>query len=73
MNALTNSQIQRQDFVDNAIYELLNAVNPSNHQIIWNIEAVGDIRDLIQHWFVERFAITDEMTFYPYVDTNEQS
>ena len=41
------------------------------HEIEWNIETLGEIRDLIQLWFVERLAITDEMIFYPYIDTND--
>lgn len=71
MKTLSDNQIQRQDFVDNAIYELLRKINPSEQEIKWNIEVLGEIRDLIQIWFVERLAITDEMTFYPYIDTNE--
>jgi len=69
MNTLTDNQIQRQDFVDNAIYKMLREVNPSEQKIEWNIEAIGEIRDLIQLWFVERFATTDAMTFYPYIET----
>lgn len=71
MNTLTDDQIQRQDFVDNAIYELLRKTNPSEQEIKWNIEAIGEIRDVIQLWLVERLAITNEMTFYPYIDINE--
>lgn len=70
MNTLNDNQLKRQDFVDNAIYELLHNVNPSQREIEWNIEMIGGIRDLIRLWFVERLAITDEMTFYPYIDAD---
>ena len=70
MNKLSESQLKRQDFVDNAIYELLHNINPSQREIEWNIEMIGGIRDLIRLWFVERLAITDEMTFYPYIDAD---
>lgn len=70
MNTLINNQIQRQDFVDNAIYNLLREVNPSNKSIQWNIETIGEIREVIRVWLVERLAVTDEMSFYPYIDTN---
>jgi hypothetical protein len=48
MKTLSDSQIKRQDNVDNAIYDLLNEVNPSQQKIEWNIEMIGEIRDLIQ-------------------------
>jgi len=70
MKKLSESQLKRQDFVDNAIYELLYTLNPSQQKIEWDIEVIGQIRDVIRHWLVERFAITDEMTFYPYMDTD---
>lgn len=65
MNKLSESQLKRQDFVDNAIYELLHTLNPSQQEIEWDIEVIGGIRDVIRHWLVERLAITDEMTFIP--------
>lgn len=70
MSTLTDNQIQRQDFVDNAIYNLLREVNSSEKSIEWNIETIGEIREVIRVWFVERLAITDEISFYPYIDTN---
>lgn len=67
MKELTRKQIERQDFVDNEIFELLQNINPSGQNIEWNIEMIADLRDRIQYWFVEYLNITDEMTFYPYV------
>ncbi len=64
---LTDVQLERQDFVDNAIHELLRIVNPSDKEIPWNIEAIGSIRDTIQYWLVEYYNLTDESTFYPFV------
>ena len=66
MRGLTKKQIERQDFVDNEIYRLLQALNPSGRSINWNIEAIASIREQIRHWLVERYGITDERTFYPY-------
>lgn len=70
MNELNENQLKRQDFVDNAIYELVCNVNPSQREVEWNIELIGGIRDLIRHWLIERLAVTDEMTFYPYMDAD---
>ena len=64
---LTEVQLERQDFVDNAIHELLQELNPSGKEIQWNIEAIGSIRDTIQYWLVEHYKLIDEDTFYPFV------
>ena len=70
MNELSKDQLKRQDFVDNAIYELVCNINPSQQKLEWNIEFIGGIRDLIRQWLVESLAITDEKTFYPYIDAD---
>ena len=65
MQNLNEDQIKRQDFVDNKIYELVNLLVPSEKKIEWNIEMIGDIRDTIQHWLVDRYQIVEELEFYP--------
>lgn len=61
---LTEEQIKRQDFVDNAIFELLEIVNPSDIELSWNIEIIGNIRDAIQMEFVKGKICTAQ-DFYP--------
>lgn len=68
MKELTDNQIDRQDFVDNAVYQLIQKVNPTDIFIEWDIEVIGEIRDVIREWIVERMNITDEQKFYPYLD-----
>jgi len=29
---------------------------------------IGDVRDVIEDWMVERLKITDEQNFYPYLE-----
>jgi len=65
MQNFTEDQLNRQDFVDNKIYELVNQLVPSEKKIGWNIEMIGDIRDTIQHWLVDRYRIVNELEFYP--------
>jgi len=65
MDKFTDDQINRQDFVDNEIYDLLNRLIPSTGEIEWDIEMIGDIRDTIQHWLVDRYKVVDELEFYP--------
>ena len=57
---LTEQQIERQDFVDNAIYDMINELIPSNKEMEWNIEAIGEVRDAIQNQLVERGICTRE-------------
>lgn len=67
MAKLADEQIERQDFVDNAIFELIQNLNPTDKEIGWNIDFIGDIRDLIESRFVE-MGICSEKEFYPYID-----
>ena len=48
-----------------AIYELVKRLNPLRKEIDWDIEMMGDIRDTIQHWLVDRYKMVDEFEFYP--------
>ena len=64
---LTQQQIQRQDFVDNAIFGLINELIPSDKEMDWDIEAIGTIRDTIQAQLVERGFCT-EQEFYSYIE-----
>ena len=63
---LTSQQIERQDFVDNAIFNLINELVPSDKEMKWNIEAIGEVRDAIQSQLVTRGVCT-EQEFYPYI------
>ena len=66
-NELSDEQINRQDFVDNAIFTLINKLNPSSGDIEWNIEMIGEIRGCLKEWIVDRFNLCDEQSFYHYV------
>jgi len=65
MRNLSDEELKRQDFVDNEIYDLLKRLIPSTRVIDWDIEMIGDIRDTIQHWLVDKYKIVDELEFYP--------
>ena len=67
MKTLTKKQLERQDFVDNAIFELILTLNPTDEEIEWDIDFIGEIRDVIQSQFVD-MEICDEQTFYPNID-----
>lgn len=60
---LTQKQIERQDFVDNSIFELLQKLNPTDKVLHWDIDLIGNVRDVIQSRF-EEMEICDEDLFY---------
>lgn len=68
MDELSQLQLERQDFVDNAIYGLLTELNPSATALPWNIEMIADIRERSRYWLVEQFQLSSEMSFYPYIE-----
>ncbi len=65
METLTAQQIARQDEVDNRIFELINDLIPSDKKLVWDIEMIGAIRDLISKEIIARVKLTEE-EFYPY-------
>ncbi len=65
MSKLTNKQIERQDFVDNQIFELMQSFIPSSKKIKWDIEMIASVRDAIQEQIVDNKKIMSEFEFYP--------
>jgi len=64
---LTTQQIERQDSVDNAIFELLQQLCPQSETMKWDIEAIGSIRDAMREQVVDRQRSLSEAQFYPYL------
>ncbi len=68
MKELSEEQIERQDYVDNAVYELIKKINPTDKHIEWDIELIGEVRDSIIECLVQKLGITDEQNFYPFLE-----
>jgi len=64
---LTKKQIERQDFVDNSIFALLQIVNTTDKGIDWDIEIIGSIREVIQDNIIHKIGCS-EQEFYPYIE-----
>ena len=65
--SLTDEQIARQDEVDNMINELIHNIVPGKEfDLPWDMEMIGDIRDVIQNWVVRKRLCT-EYEFYPWI------
>ena len=71
MSQLTDKEIIRQDFVDNSIFRIINAVNPSQKEIEWDIEIIGEIRDKINFWLTKQLKVCSEQEFYPFIKIDE--
>ena len=67
MKTLSKKQLERQDFVDNSIFELIQTLNPTDEEIEWDIDFIGELRDIIQERFVE-MEICDKDEFYPFIE-----
>lgn len=67
MFELTEQQLKRQDFVDNKIFQLINELNTSSISIDWDIEMIGEVRECIQNWLIDKCKI-NEMSFYPFIE-----
>jgi len=64
---LTKKELERQDFVDNTIFDLMETLNPTNKELDWNIEMISAIRDMIGEYFVSN-KICEEKIFYPFIN-----
>ena len=61
---MTDEQIERQDSVDNAIFDLIQSVNPTDRHVDWDIDMIGRVRDQIVHALKEKLGIS-EFEIYP--------
>jgi hypothetical protein len=75
---LTDKEIERQDVVDDEIYDLICNLFPfeSLRHIEWDIEEIGEIRDILINiyesvsmaWGLE----WNEKEFYPYIEWDDE-
>lgn len=64
MKELTPKQIARQDFVDNAIFSMVEII--IGKKIVWNIEMISSLREEIAEWVVDKYGLMTEEEFYPF-------
>lgn len=65
---LTDDQLERQEYVDSAIYTVLAEL--AGFDVEWDISLIGAVRDCISTEFQKR-RIMDEMDFYPVVESQK--
>ena len=64
---LTKEQLERQDFVDNTIFALINDL-AMGKEIAWDIEDIAEVRETVRLILFNRYGMS-EMEFYPYIET----
>lgn len=65
MSKLTKRQIERQDLVDNEIFELMRKLTPFSKRVRWDIEMIGAVREAVRMQVVDERKIFSEKRFYP--------
>ena len=65
MPNLNAAQLERQDLVDSLILQLIEDLTPYENLIQHDAEMIGEVRDVIGHWLVERLEIMSAQEFYP--------
>ncbi len=72
---LTKKQLERQDFVDNAIFDLIKELIPEDkaENLQWDIEMIAEVREEIENFVVGRKNLISEEEFYPCVKTIKTS
>lgn len=58
----TPAQIERQDYVDNQIFALIQELAPI--EIEWDMEIIGEVRDHIEEYLAVVYGVP-EREFYP--------
>ena len=58
-------KIERQDLVDNAIFQLMKDLNPSTQEIKWEIHWINEIRLVMSDLYVNVMKLCTEEEFYP--------
>lgn len=61
----TEQETDRQDRVDNAIFKMLKEITPIGYAQ-WDMEIIGEIRDVIVEYVVTKKKWMTEQQFYPY-------
>ena len=58
-------KIEQWDLIDNAIFDLIQELNPSSKEIKWDIKPISEIRDTLINLYVHELKLCTEKKFYP--------
>jgi hypothetical protein len=66
VDELTPAQRERQDTVDNVCHRLLEEL--AGKELPWDMEHIGELREVVQDIIVDKLHIMTELEFYPYLE-----
>ena len=66
MSDLTDKEVDRLDFVHNAIHDLLCAL--AGREIEWDISVIAEISDLAEEHICDKLGLMSDREFAPYVE-----
>lgn len=66
----TEQEADRQDRVDNAIAQLIEEITPIGY-FRWDMEIIGEVRDVIMEYVVNQKKWMTEQQFYPYRELDD--
>ncbi|WP_461257544.1 hypothetical protein [Treponema sp. R80B11-R83G3] len=58
-------KINRQDFVDNVINDMIVSLSSTTKKLQWNIKVISDIRGILTSYFIEELRLCADEEFYP--------
>jgi hypothetical protein len=68
---LTDEEIERQDEVDNDCLALLQGLAPFEAVILWDINIIGQVRDMVEDILVNQLKVMTKQEFYPSIKDEE--
>lgn len=69
MRELSTSDIERLDFLHNAIHRLLCEL--AGREIPWDMEVIGEISDVAEEHICNKLGLMSQMSFAPFIDSRE--
>lgn len=64
---LTNIELERNDFIHNEIFDLINRLIPNDKTIEWDIQIIAEIADDIEGHLVSK-GVCSAQEFSPYIN-----
>jgi len=65
VTGLTDAELERNDYIHNEIFDLINRLNPAGTELEWDISIIAEIADDIEDYLVAK-GICTAKEFSPY-------
>ena len=65
VTGLTDAELERNDYIHNEIFDLINRLNPAGTELEWDISIIAEVADDIEDYLVAK-GICTAKEFSPY-------